>query len=271
MFKVVGGKRKIASSILEFIPELEGRRYYEPFMGGAAIYRALRARGDNATSWNLSDACAHTVRAMHAIQSDPDGLQAEVDRLFEEYNALPCLEDQSKCYYTRRNQYNADPTPAVHIFLRQCCFNGLWRVSKKGHFNTPWGKRAHVPAPSVHGWYDDLKDARIRNASFDDVFPEIHSGDVVYCDPPYWQEFSEYTKEGFSDGDHLKLFNACREAEDRGAHVVMSNVGTARFAEVLRAHWPTAKVHSFPSSQTIAARAAKRKGILEYVYVGGQP
>ena len=264
-FKIVGSKSRVAAHIAGRIPDVTGRRYFEPFMGGAAVYRSLRARGDKASLWALSDSCPHTTMAMLSIQNDVDALQQDLEALVEKYNGS---EDKGKFYLRMRDEYNAQPRAALHIFLRQSSFNGLWRVSQAGRFNVPWGKYEKMSVPDFSGWHESLQGAQIRHRDFRDAFGQIDEGDVVYADPPYRGEFASYTRQGFSDEDHKDLLKCCAGAHQRGAHVVLSNVGNYEYGQMVKSHWPDAEIYSFPARQTMAARAAKRRPIMEFVYVG---
>ena len=215
-----GGKRLLLPQILGHFPELdEETTYFEPFLGGGAVFFAMRP-----PQAVLSDTTAELIEAYRGVR----------ECLTEVINHLEGMEFSSENYYAiraSRPETLAERT-ARFIFLNKTCFNGLYRVNLRGEFNVPVGDQkpnqltcdvAQLAAASYA-----LRDARISSSDFEDTLSQCKSGDVVYCDPPYTiahsnNGFIEYNAQVFSWDDQRRLARVAAALRDRGVHVFVSN------------------------------------------------
>src|SRR3990172_1271824 len=136
--KCVGGKTKVLPWLLDACEGFKVRRYFEPFVGGGALFFELRDRKalSDAHEIHLSDVDPNLIEAWRDIQEgDLKGIEKQLRLHARRYRADP------KRYYLQvRQDWNAgDQGTARFLFLRATAFNGLWRYSKRGMMNTPPG------------------------------------------------------------------------------------------------------------------------------------
>ncbi len=157
------------------------------------------------------------------IKRDPVGLIAKLQEHARKH---------SETYYYRiRSQFNLqDPTEvaARFLYLNKTCYNGLYRVNKKGEFNVPIGSYTNpeiVQRENIMLCSAALQDTLVEYRQFDTIQPE--SGDFVYFDPPYHPtgngSFTKYTKQDFSEKDQARLRDFALKLHKQGVKVMVSN------------------------------------------------
>ena len=216
--KWAGGKRKL-------VPEIAARRprtinaYWEPFVGGGAVYFALAALTSNAT---VSDVNAELVLTYKAIRDNPE----EVIKRLRVH-----AEQHCKDYYLSIRAgmpTTSEGVAARLIYLNKTCFNGLYRVNRKGGFNVPMGRYKNptiCDTPNLRAASRVLQDTTIKVGDFTrQVAPE--PGDFIYCDPPYDGTYTGYTGNGFGEDDQARLAEQVKEWHQAGAKVMVSNSDT---------------------------------------------
>ena len=227
--KWVGGKRSLLPELLKRIPP-EFNNYYEPFVGGGALFFALKnerklnlAGGGQAF---LSDVNFDLINTYQVIQRDPEPL---IKKLHEH-----AAKHSKDYYYHIRSQHQLDDRieiAARFIYLNKTCYNGLWRVNSKGEFNVPVGSYknpAICQEEVLRACHATLQDVDVRLRDFRKL--EAGEGDFVYFDPPYQPldetSFTSYAKAGFDVGDQEMLRDLCLSLHKRGAKVMVSNSDT---------------------------------------------
>lgn len=214
--KWAGGKRQILKQILKRIP-VNFNRYFEPFVGGGALLFAI-----NSEKSIVSDVNDELISAYIAIKDTPEELMDKLDE-HEKNNS-------EKYYYCIRDNFYVDniiDVAARFIYMNKACFNGLYRVNKKGRFNVPFGKKENIVTyerENILGIHEYLKNVSIYLRSFDCINPD--EGDFVYVDPPYHNQFSWYSCNGFTEKDHIVLAEFVRELVNKGVYVMVSNSDT---------------------------------------------
>lgn len=193
--------------------------YWEPFLGGGALFFHLRP--DRA---RLSDINPHLCAAWRAVKCDPETV---IDR-------LSSLRDShgSEQYYSLRDQLGAESndaeTAALVIYLNRTCFNGLWRVNRSGQFNVPIGSYSNpaiLNAENLRACSRALKRATIACRSYRRIAPK--AGDFVYADPPYDLTFNSYAADSFQADDQEQLRDRAVAWHEAGARVMLSNADTS--------------------------------------------
>ena len=217
--KWAGGKRMLVAEIAGLFPEAFGS-YWEPFLGGGAVFFALESRIRRAY---LSDINLDLMLTYRMISTKPE----QVIDVLQEH-----AKKHSKKHYMeiRKKQHEIqDPVllAAQFIYLNRTCFNGLYRVNKQGRFNVPMGDYENPTICDVSNLLaasEVLTKAVLKAQTFESIEPA--SGDLVYCDPPYDKAFASYTWEGFDNKDQKSLRDICVEWRDAGVHIVVSNSNT---------------------------------------------
>src|ERR1700730_4435398 len=173
--KWAGGKRWLVHQCTDFLPK-QFSRYFEPFLGSAAMYFHLLPR--RAT---LADTNAELINAYLAVKAEPK----QVHRRLKRFHKLHSPD----FYYQTRASIPTDPIDRAvrFIYLNRTCFNGLYRVNKKGVFNVPLGTKTRVEFDDGHldRISRALKHASFRIADFETVIDRASDGDFVFVDPPY--------------------------------------------------------------------------------------
>jgi DNA adenine methylase len=260
LIKWVGGKTQILEKIIKKFPA-EIENYYEPFVGGGSVLLALLNAHKQGTkrvtgTIHASDSNDGLIGFYRVVQNEPDSLLEYFDSLVAEcprFKRRPPVDKNAKkakrpahkkttqeeaqssaeeYYYWKRDEFNAltkeeKQTPsgaAVFLFLNKTCYRGAYREGPEG-CNIPYGwEEATVDGLLLRHLYELLQPVVFHTRSFSDLSPSVLApGDFLYLDPPYVGSVHKYTKEGFTDEDHEKLFRLCHEIKDKGINLLMSN------------------------------------------------
>jgi DNA adenine methylase len=218
--KWAGGKRQQVNVLSEKLPsEIKGT-YHEPFLGGGAFFFHLQPR-----QAKLSDSNEELVNTYKVVR----------DRVEDLIDTLSVHKNDEKYYYKIRSTDPASLDSVKRasrtIYLNRTCFNGLYRVNKKGVFNVPFGKKKGIftfDAQNLRLASKVLSNAEVYLQDYRESLKGIRKNDVVYLDPPYYPlggfaDFQRYTKECFSENDHDELFDLFKKIADRGITIVQSN------------------------------------------------
>lgn len=221
--KWAGGKRQLLSAFRDLFPSSFGR-YFEPFIGGGAVFLDLRPR--RAT---LSDLNPELMNCWVTARDNPVALMRLLDAHVYEQDY----------YYGVRSLRPEDLDPAERaarfIYLNKSCYNGLYRVNRKGQFNVPFGRYARPPQlygrENIHRVSRLLKGVKLLCASFELAVASAKRGDFVYVDPPYQPlsktaYFTSYTDGSFTKDDQKRLADVTRDLDRRGCLVAVSNSNT---------------------------------------------
>jgi DNA adenine methylase len=244
-----GGKTRLLKHLRPHFPE-SFERYYEPFLGGGAVFfeTGERARGEAI----LADLNEDLINLWLTIRDHPLGLH----QTLEEYLG----KDSEAAYYAVRD--SDAPTDnlgraARFLYLNQTAWNGLWRVNKWGRLNVPWGARPFRGATELELLQASsaLAAADIRVADFRDVLSEPAAGDFVYLDPPYLplsdtSKFHLYTEKRFRRPDLEELALMCRDLTRRGVTWILSN----RDTPLVRELFADARIVSLTTRRSVAAQ-----------------
>jgi DNA adenine methylase len=230
MLKWIGNKQRSAAAIAAYLPN-EYERYFEPFVGGAAVLATLSPAHAVA-----ADTLGPLIELWSQIRDEPATVLAHYTREWWRYTA-----DRQGVYDEVLARYNADPNGLDLLFLCRTCYGGVVRFTKKGEMSTPLGAHRAIPPEALASrlavWRPRIVGTEFVHQSFELTMADAGDGDIVYCDPPY--SFSQpilYGSQGFSiEG----LWAAVSQAKRRGAKIAVSIDGSARSGEVVREHrWP---------------------------------
>ncbi len=221
--KWAGGKRSLLPDLRARVPTAFGA-YYEPFAGGGALLFDLLPR-DGRTA--ISDTNAALIDTYLAVRDRPGEL---IERLKGH-----AAQHSPEYYYTVRAQYNLTNPLAIAartIYLNKTCFNGLWRVNRRGEFNVPIGryaKPAICDEANLWACHQALAGVDIHCRDYAAITPQ--AGDFVYLDPPYdpvsrTASFTAYGMMGFGEKDQEALADFCATLDARRVMFMLSNSHT---------------------------------------------
>lgn len=239
--KWAGGKGQLLEILKCNLPAGIGTtisKYAEPFVGGGALLFALLSE----YSFEEVYICDNNKELINTYSVIRDYCGELIQCLAVMQNRYAnCIDNDSKqtYYYEQRERYNTLPLEddtciekaALFIFLNRTCFNGLYRVNKKGCFNVPFGKHTNPTICDVENLIkisDVLQNVIMRSCDYHDVLNFADDSTFVYIDPPYrplnaTSGFTSYTEEQFNDQNQIELADMFKELSKRGARVMLSN------------------------------------------------
>ena len=266
--KWVGGKRQLMQELGNNFPKLFGT-YHEPFLGGGAVMFNLLTKKPQ-LSCNVSDFNSDLVLAYVTIRDKLGKLIESLENHSKNYH-----EDSVNYYYEVRKQ---DPKQQIEkvsrlLFLNKTCFNGLYRVNKKGQFNVPLGRYTN---PNIVNKENLIvvskalqsKKIKISCRDFEAVLDDTKKGDLVYFDPPYQPvsstaNFTSYTHRDFTEDDLERLADLGDQLNSKGCHVLLSNSNSKIVKDFFsKKYW---KISSINANRAINSNAQKRTGHKEII------
>lgn len=239
--KWAGGKGQLLKEIEKYYPFENGEitRYAEPFVGGGAVLFDILSKYDLEEVY-ISDINAELINTYCVIRDDIDALIEELSVMQNDF--VPLDTDNRKVYYMqKRERFNElkskgnkganTETAALMIFLNKTCFNGLFRVNKKGLFNVPMGAYKNpmiCDENNLRAVSEKLQRVTIVNGDYKDSAEFIDENTFVYFDPPYrpitdTASFTAYTEIAFNDEKQMELAEFVDAMHKKGAKVVISN------------------------------------------------
>jgi|LDZT01.1.fsa_nt_gi DNA adenine methylase len=259
--KWVGGKRSLINELISNLPS-EFNDFYEPFVGGGALFFALN---EGLPVAYLSDTNLDLVLTYKVIQKEPQKL---IDQLKIHNN-----NHSEEYYYKIRSQHELqDPIKiaARLLYLNKTCYNGLYRVNKSGHFNVPIGRYTNpniVQETNILACHEALKSAIVEYKQFDQITPK--KDDFVYFDPPYHPtdeaSFTTYTKSNFTETDQVRLRDFALELHKRGVKVMLSNSNTKFINDLYKDKAFKIKIVNAP--RFVNCKSNKRNAVEEVLIV----
>jgi DNA adenine methylase len=266
ILKWAGGKSRLLDQLVAHVPARFGR-YFEPFVGGAALF--FRLRPERAT---LSDLNPDLINVYRSVAFDLDAVKRRL--------AVHQTKHTETYYYEMRTRWNqagaiADGADraAAFIYLNKTCYNGLWRVNSKGEFNVPVGRYddpSILDPANLAAAGKVLARAELHVRSYTAVADAAEAGDFVYFDPPYQPvsetaRFVSYTSASFGENDQRALADLVHGLARRGVHVMVSNSDTPLIRDIYRG----LVQHQVLCARAINSRASARGPARELVIVGG--
>ena len=257
--KWVGGKRQLMFELLKNMPKSYSR-YFEPFIGGGALFFELQPENAYISDMNEELINLYSVVRDNVYELIEDLNKHEVSK---EYFLEIRNIDRTDEYKNLSNVQRA----SRFIYLNRTCFNGLYRVNSQGQFNVPFGNYKNpriVDENNLLNCSELLKKTEIKCADFSDILTKVKKSDFVYFDPPYvplneTSSFTSYTKDGFDMDMQFKLREVCDELDSMGVMFMLSNSDT-KFVNELYSNYEIKKVFA---SRAVNANAEGRGKITE--------
>lgn len=239
--KWAGGKGQLLKEIEKYYPFENGKitKYAEPFVGGGAVLFDILSKYVLEEIY-ISDINAELINTYRIIRDDIDVLIEMLSKL--QSNFIPKDTDERKAYYMQKRErfndlkVNGDENiniekAALMIFLNKTCFNGLYRVNKKGFFNVPMGAYKNpliCDEKNLRAVSEKLQNVKIVCRDYKGSADFIDENTFVYFDPPYrplteTSSFTAYTENLFDDEKQIELAEFVEKMNKKGAKVVVSN------------------------------------------------
>lgn len=288
--KWAGGKGQLLPTIRKFYPPKMGteiRKYCEPMVGaGAVLFDILN-------TYEMDDVyiCDTNLELMNAYMVVRDNAEKLISLLSEYETEHLSLQndDRKEYYYQQRERFNAEmqkPTirnsilrAALFIYLNKTCFNGLYRVNRKGLFNVPMGSYKNptiCDVDNIKKTSELLQGVTILTGDYHSIEDYVDESTFVYFDPPYrplnkTSEFTSYTADDFNDNDQIELAEFIKELSARSVKVLASNSDPKNvdendnFFDDLYSPLNIYRVHA---SRAINSKGKGRGKISELVIVG---
>ncbi|ULG74444.1 DNA adenine methylase [Macrococcus brunensis] len=233
--KWVGGKRQLVPEIKKHIKLKSNTMYYEPFLGGGAVFLELQPSNAIVNDYN-----AELINAYNVIKNDVEALIEDLGKHKNDeiyfYNLRE--QDRYKDYHKVSNVERASRL----IYLNKTCFNGMYRVNSQGYFNVPFGK---YKSPNIvnefvlrelNAYFNEA-DIKFMSGDYEKSLIGISKNSFVYFDPPYapistTSNFTGYTESGFDHKEQERLRNVCNDLNDQGVKFLLSNANVPSIQEL---------------------------------------
>ncbi len=241
--KWVGGKSKLIKEIVDTLPADFAQRdnitYIEPFVGGGAVLFWMLQNYPNISRAVINDINPDLTSTYRVIKEQPNELIEFLSDIEKEYFSIVEEGQRKEFFLSHRERYNYNSTDSIEraglfIFLNRTCFNGLYRVNKKGYFNVPFGRYSNPKICDKETILADselLQRVEILTGDFSQTLEYATENTIFYFDPPYkpisiTSSFTTYSKEDFDDSDQIRLSEFCKAVCQVGHPFVLSNSDT---------------------------------------------
>jgi DNA adenine methylase len=254
--KWVGGKSQLLPELLKHL-RADVRGYCEPFVGGGALFFHcapwLRTRRLPAA---IADNNTQLVSSYSAVRDDVEAVIGALRSYAQRYNKSRRHAARKRVYAEIRAE---QIPPAEHarvaarlIFLNRTCYNGLYRVNRRGQFNAPMGRYTNptlCDADNLRACAAILKGVRTVAGDFEATSEYVGRGDFWYADPPYVplsasSDFTSYTKDPFGPAEQERLAALARRLKKRGIVVLLSNSDTPLVRKLYKSGFDTRVVRA---------------------------
>jgi len=280
VLKWAGGKRRLIPDIREYYRELKPKKYIEPFFGGGSVYfDILETFGvDYKNNSIINDVNTDLIEMYRNIKSSSQEIVFYCKELEKDYYKYDYyhIRDRFNGVDREKNiveRYEGIVRSSALILLNRTCFNGLYRINRKGLFNVPKGNYKNpriVDEENLYNLASILPNIEnIRNIEFDEI-GEIEKGDLVYFDPPYHplnktSSFTSYSG-SFGREEQTRLRDYYKELNDKGVYVILSNSSSSFIKEIYNEF----NVIEVYCNRSINSKSNKREKIPESLVVGDQ-
>ena len=145
----------------------------------------------------ICDTNVELINVYEVVKSNVDKLITLLKNYEVQYLARND-DERKQYYYERRVEYNKEIQnsnkknsvlrASLFIYLNKTCFNGLYRVNKKGLFNVPIGSYKNptiCDVDNLNKTSELLQNVTILSGDYTKITEYIDENTLVYFDPPY--------------------------------------------------------------------------------------
>jgi DNA adenine methylase len=254
--KWAGGKSRLIQQYIPYFPK-NYKNYYEPFLGGGAIFFYLQP-----PKAVLTDINAELITTYRCVRDNVE----ELIYLLKEHK----IKHTRDYYYNvRANSGGTALEKAARlIYLNKTCFNGLYRVNSQGQFNVPLGRYENpnvCPEDVLRVASKALSTSGLQQTDFTNVLNKANStDDFVYFDPPYYpvsqtSNFTSYSRHCFAEEQQIKLQDVFVKLADCGVKVMLSNSD----CDFIRNLYSSFNIYTISAARSINSNSKKRGNITE--------
>lgn len=214
----------------------------------------------------MGDIDSNLMNAYHVIKHEWEKVEVGLIERQDKHTRNPAY------YYEQRAQEPHDSIERAlrMLYLNKTCFNGIYRVNKKGQFNMPKGsiKAVVLSNDNFQQRAKLLQKVELHVSDFRPLIDQTVGGDFVFADPPYalphnHQSFVRYNPLKFSWHDQERLAYSLFQAKERGVKIMVTNENHESVRNLYsNSSFNLRKVVRYSS---IAANPAKRKPYNELI------
>lgn len=238
--KWVGGKGQLIEQLDVQLPAdfdtWNNATYIEPFVGGGAMLFHMLQKYPNIKHAVINDINQDLTTCYKTVRDHVEELISALKDMQDTYLHVKDSDARKEIFLAARDRYNEKNLAPIEnttlfFFLNRTCFNGLYRVNKKGAFNVPFGKYSNpqiCDPTTLRADSELLKKVEILTGDFEHTFEYAKGNTLFYFDPPYrplsgTSCFTDYSKESFNDDAQVRLKEYCDKVADAGYHFMLSN------------------------------------------------
>ena len=263
LFAWVGGKSRLVNNIMNLLPK-KFNSYYEPFIGSGVIFFNIKNKfsDKHVRKFIINDINKHLINLYKIVQSKEGYklFRTKCKLLETKYNNLNTHEEKKKMFLEYRDKFNtsksskslSEPndlrkpvgftTPLYFYFLLKTMFNSIYTENKYGKCITSFGDKKRINMVEridhIHKLLEN--NVEINNTYFHEITKQAQKGDFVYMDPPYLKFKSDwvagYTRNKFTNDDHVNVINTFIELHKKGVYVMLSNAYNNELIKIMKKH-----------------------------------
>ena len=263
--KWVGGKRQLMPEIKKMLPKgVANRPYYEPFIGGGALFFELQPKRAVINDYNEELINVYTV-----IRDNPNELIEDLRK--HKNTAEYFYEIRSVDRYPLFNNLTRIERASRVIYLNKTCYNGLYRVNSAGEFNSPFGRYknpniVNEPVIRAVSKYLNSSQIQISDGDYELILNDIPANSFVYLDPPYHpisesSNFTGYVQGGWNEEDQIRLRNVCNVLNDNGIEFLLSNSASSFIKEIYCDY----DIRTVQAKRAVNSNSSKRGQVDEFL------
>lgn len=263
--KWVGGKRQLIPEIKNILPKgVSNRLYYEPFIGGGALFFDLQPKYAIINDYN-----EELINVYRVIRDKPNELIEDLKthkNTAEYFYEIRAIDRQPNF-----NNLTDVKRASRIIYLNKTCYNGLYRVNNAGEFNSPFGKYKNpniVNEPVIKAVSKYLNSAKVQifNDDYEVILRDIPTNSFVYLDPPYHpisesSNFTGYIQGGWNEKDQLRLRDVCNILNSKGIKFLLSNSASNFIKEIYSGY----NIHIVQANRAVNSDSSKRGQVDEFL------